>query len=172
MALPSKDGLLAERVASSYQQLCNAASDLNTISDELGNSISQIDAALRSLNLGISVWVDIVSTDDDQTHDYWGEKVGYAKVSGKWGISLCTFSGNYERPEQETGEEWLFNDGPRKLRLSAIEKIPDLLKNLSEEAVKTTERIRGKLAAAQQVATAVKNAATKPVTNKSLGVQK
>jgi hypothetical protein len=65
-------------------------------------------------------------------------------------------------PDQDHVEQWLFSDAPRKLRLSAIEKLPDMLKRLSEDAVETTNKIKSKLAEAKEVATAVKTAAWGP----------
>jgi hypothetical protein len=146
---------LAERVQSSYLQLSSVASDLNAVSDELGKSVAEIDAVLKRLNLGISVWVHINSWGDE---DYSFEDIGYAKVDGKWGIALQTVSGNERWPDQDHVEQWLFSDAPRKLRLASIEKLPEMLKRLSEEAVETTNKIKGKLAEVKEVATAVKTA--------------
>lgn len=147
---------LAERVQSSYLQLSLVASDLNAISDELGKSISEIDFALKKLNLGVSVWVNISAWEEDR--DYFMEQIGYAKVDGKWGIALRTVSGNHNWPDQDTIEQWLFSDAPRKLRVAAIEKLPEMLKSLSNEAAETTRKITSKLAEAQAVAAAVKGA--------------
>ena len=47
-AAPKDDGSFSERVSSSYRQLSLAASHLNIVSDELGKSISVLDAALRA----------------------------------------------------------------------------------------------------------------------------
>jgi hypothetical protein len=153
---------LAGRVQSSYLQLSSVASDLNTVSDELGKSITEIDAALKKLNLGISVWVHIQDWSEDA--DYFYQDVGYAKVDGKWGIALRTVSGSHNCPDQDHVEQWLFNDAPRTLRLTAIQKLPDMLKKLSEEAVETTNKIKSKLAEAKEVAAAVKTAAWGPTT--------
>jgi hypothetical protein len=158
LVMSSNDGSLAERVQSSYLQLSAVASDLNTVSDELGKSIAEIDAALKKLSLGISVWVEITRWEGDEL-DYYTQDIGYAKVGGKWGVALRTVSGNHNYPDRDDVEQWLFNDGPRKLRLAAIEKLPELLKKLSEEAVETTKKIKDRLAEAQEVAAAVKHAA-------------
>jgi len=157
--MSSKGDSLADRVQASYLQLSAVASDLNTISDELGKSIAEIDVALKKLNVGISVWVDITSWDNSDELDYYQEQIGYSKVDGKWGIALRTVSGNHNWPDRDEIEEWLFSDAPRKLRLAAIEKLPELLKELSEQAVETTNRIKGKLAEVKEVAEAVKTAA-------------
>jgi hypothetical protein len=155
--MPTNGDSLAERVQSCYVQLSSVASDLNTVSDELGKSVAEIDDALKKLNLGVSVWVNIHDWEDE--FDYYMEQLGYAKVDGKWGIALRTVSGDYRWPDQDKIEQWLFNDAPRRLRLAAIETLPDMLKRLSEEAVETTKKIKGKLAEAKEVAAAVKGAA-------------
>jgi len=134
----------------------SVASDLNTVSDELGKSIAEIDSALKKLNLGISVWVDL---------NRWNTisiiPTKHRLREGQWqvGNRLRSGSGNLNWPDQEAVEQWLFSDAPRTLRLSAIEKLPEMLKSLSGEAARTTEKIRNSLAEAQAVAAAVKGAA-------------
>jgi hypothetical protein len=150
---------LAERVQASYLQLSAVASDLNAVSDQLGKSIAEVDDSLKKLNLGVSVWVTIDGNEDAPY--YWNEDLGYSKIDGKWGIALRTVKGNYAEDEERV-EAWLFNDAPRPLRLSAISKLPELLKRLSEEAVETTKKIKSSLKEAQQVVVALKTAVLEP----------
>ena len=157
------EAALPERVANSFSSLTAAARELNSISDELGKPITEIDTALRKLNLGVTVWVPI-SKDDGGPNEswYWSEDIGYSKVGPNWGICLRKVAGDYQAPDHDQEEFWLFNDAPRTLRISAIEKIPDLLEKLSKEAAKTTEKLRARLDEAQAVAKAVNGAASKP----------
>jgi hypothetical protein len=157
--MPANGDSLAERVQSCFVQLSSVASDLNTVSDELGKSIAEIDGALKKLNLGVSVWVVIKGGEDGPS--YWSDDIGYSKIDGKWGIALRTVRGSYPEDEERV-EAWLFSDAPRPMRLAAIEKLPEMLKKLSEEAARTTEKIRNSLAEAQAVAAAVKGAAGAP----------
>jgi len=158
--MPSDGESLTQRVQASYQQLSAVATDLNAVSDELGKSINELDFALKKLNLGVSVWVPIRSGDGmPEDSSYWSEDIGYAKVAGKWGIALRTVHGDYSNPDWDRIEEWTFNDAPRLLRLSAIEKVPELLEKLSKEASETTKKIKARLAEAQEVASAVKGVA-------------
>jgi hypothetical protein len=151
---------LAQRVSDSFAQLTSAAKELNSISDELGKPISEIDIALKKLNLGVSVWVPIGKDDGSPNESwYWSEDIGYSKVGANWGICLRKVAGDHQQPDYDHEESWLFNDAPRTLRISAIEKIPDLLEKLSNEAARTTENIRARLSDAQAVANAVKGAA-------------
>jgi hypothetical protein len=163
--MSEKEIPLLERVANYYSQLSTVATDLNAVSDELGKSIAVIDNALQRLNLGITTWVTIQSGEGDQEIDdysYWSRDIGYAKVDGKWGISLRKIDGDHHSPFDPTTEEWRFNDAPRSLRLEAIDKIPELLETLSKDAVKTTKDIRARLDEAKAVAEAVKGAAYGP----------
>ncbi len=156
---------LLERVANYYSQLTTVAADLNAVSDELGKSIAEIDVALKKLNLGITAWVPVYSGEGGLHGDdfsFWSRDIGYAKVSGKWGISLRTVDGNYHDPDEANVEAWLFNDAPRSNRLEAIGKIPELLEKLSKDAVETTKNIQARLGEAKAVADAVKSAASNP----------
>lgn len=160
----SAEPSLKQRVESSYRQLSAVAADLNNVSDELGKSIGELDSALKRLNLGVEVWVELHAGEGVHQEDmeFWSEDLGYAKVGGRWGVALRRVDGNYNYPDQEAVEQWLFNDGPRSLRLAAIGKIPDLLEKLGKQAVETTNKIKSRLADAQQVAAVVKEAAKEP----------
>jgi hypothetical protein len=144
---------LPERVGKAFEILSRSAAELNKISDELGKSISEIDAALKKLNVGVEVWVQVSISGDGR--DYYIEKIGYAKVSGTWGLALKTQFGYEDQHCDDEIETWLFNDGPRALRLESIEKLPDLLEELSRMAVLTTEKIRNGMFEAQMIAGAV-----------------
>lgn len=148
---------LVQRVSSSFTQLAQAASSLNSVSDELGKSVAQIDFSLKNLNLGITVWVKIRDWEggEEEDHEWWSEEVGYAKIGGKWGISIKRAEGTHHDPERDRVEQWLFNDAPRAMRLIAIDKIPELLDQMSNQAVVAAQKIKEKLADVQAVADAV-----------------
>jgi hypothetical protein len=160
--MPSDSDSLVARAQSSYRKLTEAAIDLNHVSDSLGQMVGDLDLALKKLNLGLTVWIQVSGSDDSETYDYWSEQLGYAKINGKWGISLRTVKGNYQHPDRDFIETWLFNDGPRQLRLESIPYIPQLLEQLSEHAVRTTKQIAEKLESTRELITAVKDAASEP----------
>lgn len=156
---PSIEPTVADRVADFYGQLSAAAVDLNKASDELGRSVVMLDAALKKLNLGISTWVTVWEDEDRQNLDFWTHALGYTKISGKWGVAIRTVEGNSNYPDQAESEEWLFGDAPRTLRLEAVDKIPDLLEQLIADARSASQRIRGKVSYADQIAVAIGKAA-------------
>lgn len=142
-------------VSASFQRLQDAATHLNAVSDELGKSITALDAALRPLNLGVSTWVSVESYEDPVTTDYWAKQLGYAKVGSKWGIALRHCRGNHNADFHNDPEEWLFNEGPRALRVKAVEKLPELLEALTRKATETAEDIKAQIGQAQHVVSAV-----------------
>lgn len=152
---------LIEKVEFSYRKLSTAASELNFVSDELGKCVSEMDSALKKLNLGITVWV-LIRGDQDEV-GFWSEDLGYQKIAGKWGIALRTVSGSHGGEDEAAVETWLFNDAPRSLRLSAIAKIPALLEQLSAEAAKVAGEISKSLDDVKKVAAAVTKTAQEPV---------
>lgn len=159
--MPSEQNSLTERVESSYRKLSSAASELNSVSDELGKCVSEMDASLKKLNLGVAIWVMIRGNQDDTS--FWSEQLGYQKVSGKWGIALRTLSGFHGNEDDTKDEWWLFNDAPRSLRLSAIEKIPELLEKLSDEASRVAGQISKSLADVKEVTAVLSETAEEPV---------
>ena len=132
-----------------------AATLLNAVSDELGESIATLDLALKRLNLGISTWVPMAGRDDEGTGWFSWRELGYAKIGSKWGISLRTRSGFYDADDSGSYEEWLFNDAPRALRIEAVDKLPELLEGLTKAASTTTTKIKDKIGRAEQVVAAI-----------------
>jgi hypothetical protein len=148
----------AERAQTAYQQLSVAAKSLNAASDDLGKAISVFDAALQKLNLGISAWV-VITGNRGNDLDWWSRSIGYTRVGNKWGIALKDASGNYNWPEDDSIEIWLFNEAPRWLRIEAVGKIPDLLESLVEQAEETTKKIKARTKQAYELAAAMSKVA-------------
>jgi hypothetical protein len=156
--MPSKNESepLVSRVQSSFQQLSTAASTLNSASDRLSELVAELDSSLKTLNVGLVCWVDInrpwTSADGLRTYS---QKVGYAKISGKWGVAVRTVD-RHEYDDYPDTEEWAFSEAPRQLRLEAVEFIPQLLEKLAKEAEKHTREVTEKTDQVQQLVTAVK----------------
>lgn len=142
-------------VSTSYLELTKAAEVLNGVTDAFGKAVSDIDEALKKLNLGIVAWV-MVDEQGGHSDDpvYHIQEIGYSKVSGKWGIALRTRTGNVANSydDREEVEIWLFNEATRALRLKAIEKLPELVNKLSKEATQMTKQLQLKLSDIQAVA--------------------
>ncbi len=154
----------AERAQNSYRQLSLAAVDLNSASDELGQVIGVLDAALKKLNLGISAWVEISGNDalsDGGTH-WWSREIGYGKIGEKWGVALRTRSGHYDHPDDDSEQYWLFNEAPRWMRIEAVGRIPDVLDQLVKQTEETTKTLKTKTAQAYELAQAIYDLSEEP----------
>ena len=154
------DAQLLDRVSADFNKLAVSAAVLNAVSDEIAEPISTIDAALQELNLGISAWVQVAGDEDPTTGVYWHRSVGYAKVSSRaWGIAICYRIVDADQVVRQD-DEWLFNEAPRRYRLEALDKLPQLLEKLTNVANKTADALKKKVAATKQVAMAITGAAS------------
>lgn len=159
--MASQQNSLIERVESLFRELSGVASELNFVSDQLGNYVSEMDAALKKLNLGVSTWVTIRGGHNPDNGYTWGEDLGYAKISSKWGIALRSWESD-DFGSDRTEDIWLFNDAPRSLRLESIGTLPALLERLSAEASAMVAKLEESLTQVQEVAAVVKKAAAEP----------
>jgi hypothetical protein len=158
---PSQQIPFTERVQSTYKQLSQAATELNAVSDELGKPIQVCESALKRLNLGLPAWVELSGADAGG--QWWDRSVGYTRVKDRWAIALRTRQGTHGYDEGESEELWAFNDAPRWMRIEAVAKLPDLLDALLKQAEDTTQKIRKKIAQAQELAEAIGKVADESV---------
>lgn len=143
-----------------FQNLTLVAPVLNKASDELNRSVAALDEALRKLNIGLTVWVTFRNRGvEDEEFD--SDQIGYSKLEGKWGIAIRRVWGNYNTERFGDEGPWFFNDSPRELRLLAVDQIPQLIEALSNEALKTTEKVQEKTKQVRELATAIEQI-TKP----------
>ena len=146
-----------ENLAQAFQNLKTAAAQLNVVSDQLAEPILALEQTLKRLNLGVSAWVEVHGNTSDSGESYWHIDVGYDKIDSTWGIALRERSGDYDSPEDEHRESWLFANAPRRWRADAIEHLPALLVQLTTAATEATEKLRERIAKAQEVAAAFRD---------------
>ena len=153
--MTAKDNSLVSRIRSSFRQLSSRATDLNTLSDQVGKVVARFDAEFNRLNIGIPAWVQFQEWTSEDGLQFRAEEVGYAKIGAKWGLAIRTMSG-HEAVDDYTGyQEWLFSDAPRLLRRKAIDKIPELFEKLVVEVDTATKAVDKKLKEIQELATAL-----------------
>lgn len=156
MTSPSK----TEKIQTHFQTLSSAATSLNTASDELTKAVGVLDDALRKLNIGLTIWITVSTWSEEERA---GEgQIGYCKVSGKWGIALRYVWGLHAQSLDEVDGLWLFNDAPRDLRLAGVDKIPELIEALGQEASETTKRVQEKTKQVRDLAAAVAEITNEP----------
>jgi hypothetical protein len=157
----SSDDSKIEKVQFQFQALSTVASSLNSASDELTKVVSILDEALQKLNVGLTAWVAFRVRKDDEhgSGNYDLDQIGYCKVNGKWGIALRRIWGNAEFDIDNSEGAWLFNEAPREMRLDAIDKIPELIEALSNEASEITMRVQEKTLEVRKLAGAIEQIA-------------
>lgn len=121
------------------KKLEESAKNLNACSDSLGEIVIEINTILKKLNLGISTWI-VQSEGGTLQEEKWKRSFGYARIGGKWGLSIKYEIFNENR-ERVSIEEWPFNEAPRYMRIEVIGKLPDLI----EEMVVRTNEIASKI---------------------------
>jgi hypothetical protein len=157
MAAQQESEPLPARVKSSYQKLLSAATELNSASDRFSKLVAEIDATLKPLNIGIESFVQM-GPGWSEAYTRGHHEVGYAKINGKWCIMLREVEETPSNPEEQY-ELWAFSDGPRRLRLKAIDYLPNLLEELAKKATGETKDINAKTTDLQQLVSALKESA-------------
>ncbi len=155
-----------EKIQTHFKALSSVAPTLNAASDELTKAVAVLDENLKKLNVGLTAWVTFrsraVYSPSLSDEEYDTDQIGYGKVDGKWGIALRHVWGNYALEEFGSEGPWLFNDAPRELRLASVDKLPEMIEALSNEASETTKKVRETTRQVHDLAAAVAEVANQP----------
>jgi hypothetical protein len=149
-------GIPARKGGLSFDKLSETASIINSASRQLNDSIEHLNDALKLLNLGIPVWLKTWELDDSNVRDV--EEIGYARVRGKWGISIRK-TVDFQDGSEPDGNEWQFADAPRYLRIRAIEFLPQLMQKLNDDAEEVAGRLSERAKDAEAFAIVIRAAA-------------
>lgn len=141
-------------VSRSFQRLAESAARVNAASDDLSKAVAPIDAALKRLGLGITVWHKYAGGVDPEG-EFWEHRIGYTRIGRNWGLAISDVSGNINYSASYDDEEWLFNDAPRAMRVKAVDHIPALLEKLVEQADKVASDLDQKAEKARHIATTI-----------------
>ena len=142
--MSNQNDSLSERVNKLLPSLAATAVNLNEASKKLSAVIERIDDAIQRLNLGVTAWVTVQAGNENKGLYFWVEELGYSRNARKWGLTLTRragFEGAGVLDELNEDENWPFNDAPRSLRIKAVPKIPELIKELDREAKEVAEQI-------------------------------
>jgi prefoldin subunit 5 len=155
----------ASKIQTHFQALTKTASALNTASDELTKGITILDEALKKLNVGLTVWVTFISWVTDAPQEYDEEQIGYCKINGKWGIGLRRIWGDHIADKYTEDGPWAFHEGPREMRLRGVDKIPEVIEKLGEDASKMTTQVKEKTKQVRELAAAIEDLTKIPQKN-------
>ncbi|MES2392934.1 MAG: hypothetical protein V4555_14910 [Acidobacteriota bacterium] len=142
---PSSDNMSLFGGSTHLKRLADSAAKLNEVSDRLTKQIEQIDAALKRLNLGVTAWVTIFESEDEDGNCL-REELGYTRIGSRWGVALRTASGTRGDECEPDRTFSAFADAPRQLRIKAVEHIPKLLDQISADAEAMVEKLTPEVA--------------------------
>ncbi len=148
---------MTQNIETALKRIETTARTLNQTSDKLSQRIAEIESALNKYKLGLWVWVDKPILEEDQADEsgryQWKDLycLGYGKLREKWGLLISMY------PDYDPEEPNLvfLKDAPREIRLVAIDRIPDLLERIAEEATNLNQKVMEKAELAEQIATAL-----------------
>jgi hypothetical protein len=148
---------LTSKTDASLRKLSKVSQELNKVSDDLSKELTAIEKALNTLNLGVSAWLRLSSerSYDDGVGSYLTDVVdiGYARVKGKWGLVYLGYCDEMGIDEGMSAEP--LHNASRKIRIDAVEKLPELIDRLSESALKTTTKAQVSVAKAREISNAL-----------------
>jgi hypothetical protein len=147
---------LASTVQASFRELSATASEVNSVSDALGKFVTEIEDGLKSLNLGVASWVQIASSSSEDGLKTWQENIGFDKIGKNWCIALRNTCEAEYTDEYLEYDLWSFNEGPRWLRIKAVDHLPALLQKLNSDAQNIKKQLEAKLGTAAEVANGIK----------------
>ncbi len=123
------------------------AKTLNDASDAISSQIAAIESALNALRLGVWAWVEVErETVMDESEDPETKKktyyeltrvlqLGYIKHRGNWALVA---SDHIEEFEVEDDDIVPLREAKREVKLAAVEKIDELLKEIERKATEVT----------------------------------
>jgi hypothetical protein len=106
---------------------------LNEASGRVNTILAACENKIRSLNLGIEVWlegtIDLSDDSEAETMIVTSARLGFAKVDNMWCLAtkIMPFADTTNRP-------LALLQAPRKVRMGALRQLPRLVGVLSERA--------------------------------------
>jgi len=147
---------MSNNVSALLKQLSNVSHDLNEASNQLSEQIKNIEAALAAQKLGVRAWVEIRRTPEPQEASdgriYQFTRVdslGYDKHQGKWGLVVHSWIDEFA--DANDSDVSFLRDAPRELRMSAVDALPKLIQEISEQASKLAKEAARKAEQAKHI---------------------
>jgi len=153
--------MVQKDITAAFERLAPLAARLNEESDTLNDLIEEVEAKIRKLNVGLTVWLErpLARVDEPPTNGQWGElqhhsevQLGVAKIRGRWKlvirrqhVELGLYQGDPDCPwtkRYDIGELEPLLEAPRDYRVEAVRVLPELLAQLADRAESAVRTIR------------------------------
>jgi hypothetical protein len=158
--MPASQDTSVRKRSTSLDELTETSKKINSATKRLSGAVEQLNEALKRLNLGVPVWVDVCSGEPSE-QIIETEELGYAKVKGKWGVSIrFTVEGLGPDPDEKV---WHFEDAPRDMRMRAAGSFNRLLEALNNESLKAARTMEERANDIDELSSFIAEAANKAI---------
>jgi hypothetical protein len=139
-----------------FEDLASISTSINRASDSLTANITEFETALSKFKLGVSASVTLTREEQERDEGViqysvtYVESLEYRKHRGKWGLYIADFyEEDVDSSDPDSYTMTPLKDSSRDLRLKAVDKFPELLKELAKngkefaaEAARKSEQVR------------------------------
>ncbi|HEY1648095.1 MAG TPA: hypothetical protein VGF96_08945 [Terracidiphilus sp.] len=137
----------AFRLIPASKTLIAKAAELNAVTKSLAKTIEDIEEGLQRLNLGVSAWVPLSSSENGDST----QSLGYAKLQGRWGLVVRNYQ--YDGGGDVVGyDDSFLLASPRETRVWAAGELQNLFLALANAADSLTIKIKTNLSSADVLA--------------------
>ncbi len=106
---------------------------LNAGTDGMTQRIKDLEKTLYKMRVGVSVWLDDISSDDIES---CGHQIGYVKLKDKWRIVAREVRIGTDGGAQNLGpgnETMVLSKAPRLVRMRGVQKLDALVTALTDK---------------------------------------
>lgn len=131
-------------------ELNKSASELNAGTETVNSVLASAETKLAKMNLGFEVWVpDSLSSIQISEYSYQDTELGFAKIGTDWSLAVRVREG--KRDPRSGDFDWYplpipgstrLLDASRRVRIKALQHIPELLEALKSKADGAAAAIR------------------------------
>jgi hypothetical protein len=140
-------------IQSAFSRLAAESASLNKHTQEVNESVSAIEEAIKKFNIGQEVWVDIDEVMEPTVLIKF--RLGYTNRHGVWGFMVVKVNIEPITEQENEVSEWTFKLAPRRLRLLAVENIPALLERLAKRVETMARKARNSARKAQEILSSI-----------------
>ena len=131
-------------------ELNKSAGELNAGTETVNSVLASVETQLTKMNLGFEVWVpDSLSSIQISEYSYQDTELGFAKIGTDWSLAVRVREG--KRDPRSGDFDWYplpipgstrLLDASRRVRIKALQHIPELLEALKSKADGAAAAIR------------------------------
>lgn len=131
-------------LSDALSRIRSESSRLNDVSDQLKETVKEIEQFLNEISLGIHAWAVVESADHPTDPSKFLE---FRRIGSRFRFAVVT--GAEATPEHELVKPW--NDCSRVEKVETIQKLPELIAHLGKQIQERNKSAEASLGTAQAV---------------------